>query len=161
MTKKHTVSEHEKALFRAAVKNIKPATHSPRANKSVFEAPFELYDLPQQKLNPDEFVFYQQPQSGLQHKLRQNLTSGKIPIENKLDLHGLTTTQAKLELSRYIYHCLKSKYRCVLLIHGKGKVLKNHTAHWLNQIPSVLAFCSAIPRHGGTGAVYILLKSEK
>ncbi len=54
--------------------------------------------------------------------------------------------------------------RCVLIIHGKGgrkgkvALIKTHTHHWLKQFPQILGFVSALPKHGGTGAVYVLLK---
>jgi DNA-nicking Smr family endonuclease len=37
-------------------------------------------------------------------------------------------------------------------------VLKGKVNHWLQQRDEVLAFCSARPVDGGTGAVYVLLK---
>jgi DNA-nicking Smr family endonuclease len=55
--------------------------------------------------------------------------------------------------------------RCVRIIHGKGKssegklpVLKGKVNSWLRQRDEVIAFCSARPSDGGTGAVYVLLK---
>jgi DNA-nicking Smr family endonuclease len=53
----------------------------------------------------------------------------------------------------------------VRIIHGKGNtslgkmpVLKGRVNSWLRQKNEVLAFCSARPNDGGTGAVYVLLK---
>ncbi len=50
-------------------------------------------------------------------------------------------------------------------MHGKGHgslhklpVLKTKVQGWLRQRDEVLAFCSARPVDGGTGAVYVLLK---
>ena len=50
-------------------------------------------------------------------------------------------------------------------MHGKGlrsgpagPVLKNSVQHWLSQWDEVLAFVSAQPRDGGSGALYVLLK---
>jgi DNA-nicking Smr family endonuclease len=61
--------------------------------------------------------------------------------------------------------------RCVLLIPGRGLnsplgigVLKREVQHWLTREPLkrvVLAFCTALPRHGGTGALYVLLRKYK
>ena len=55
--------------------------------------------------------------------------------------------------------------RCVRIVHGKGlssegklPVLKVKVNSWLRQKDDVLAFCSARPQDGGTGAVYVLLK---
>ena len=56
--------------------------------------------------------------------------------------------------------------RCAHIIHGKGyrsgerqPVLKRKVNYWLRLRPDVLAFCSATPRDGGTGAVYVLLRN--
>ena len=55
----------------------------------------------------------------------------------------------------------------MLVIHGKGMnspggeaVLRKLTRHWLTQRSDVLAYCDAIPRDGGKGAVLVLLKSN-
>jgi DNA-nicking Smr family endonuclease len=68
-------------------------------------------------------------------------------------------------LIRFLHECRGSGVRCVRIIHGKGHgshqrkpVLKNKVNSWLHQINDVMAFCSAIPAHGGTGAVYVLLR---
>jgi DNA-nicking Smr family endonuclease len=55
---------------------------------------------------------------------------------------------------------------CIRIIHGKGKrsrnnkgpVIKTKVNHWLRQRDDVLAFCSARPIDGGTGAIYVLLR---
>ena len=55
----------------------------------------------------------------------------------------------------------------MLIVHGKGgrvgdntAILKNLTGRWLLAHPSVVAFHSALPRQGGTGATMVLLKSR-
>ena len=60
--------------------------------------------------------------------------------------------------------------RSVLVIHGKGEtradiercsILKGGVNHWLRELETVQAFHSAQQRHGGTGAVYILLRKSE
>jgi DNA-nicking Smr family endonuclease len=53
----------------------------------------------------------------------------------------------------------------VIILHGKGDrnpdkiaLLKSHLAIWLPQLEQVMAFHSAQPQHGGSGAVYIMLR---
>jgi DNA-nicking Smr family endonuclease len=55
-----------------------------------------------------------------------------------------------------------------MVIHGKAfsqsgqqPVLKSYVNDWLRQLPQVLAFCSAQPKDGGSGALYILIKQIK
>ena len=95
----------------------------------------------------------------------KKLRKGYFSIEAELDLHGLTSREAKQHFSDFLRNCTERCLRCVHIIHGKGyrsfnntPVLKNKLNIWLKHYPAVLAFCSANPADGGTGAVYILLK---
>lgn len=102
---------------------------------------------------------------GLQHRLLQRFRNGRLPCSAELDLHGMSSAGARRELLAFLAHCSARRLRCARIIHGKGygsaaaPVLKNRLNHWLRQHPGVLAFNSAQPRHGGTGAVYVLLRS--
>ena len=42
-------------------------------------------------------------------------------------------------------------------LHGMS-VVKSHVNTWLRQHPQVLGFTSCLPRHGGTGSVYVMLR---
>ncbi len=114
-----------------------------------------------------DIIIYSRP--GPQNKLLRKLRRGQLPIEDTLDLHGLRVTDAYSEIMDFINHSLSSGYRCIKIIHGKGRgakqdvnadrpILKNKVNNWLRQIPQVMAFCSAQPNDGGIGALYILLK---
>ncbi|MFZ4076982.1 MAG: Smr/MutS family protein [Legionellaceae bacterium] len=100
----------------------------------------------------------------LARKQYQALQQGCIAIEARLDLHGLTLDAAGDALTHFIIKNHAHGKRCLLVIHGKGGQdfnaprLKNHVNHWLSQYPQILAFHSAKPKDGGTGAVYVLLK---
>lgn len=102
---------------------------------------------------------------GLQHSVVRKLRRGQYAIEGELDLHGNTVPQARERLDEFIRVMRASGKRCVRIIHGKGKssegkmpVLKGKVNTWLRQKDEVLAFCSAISRDGGTGALYVLIK---
>ena len=104
--------------------------------------------------------------NGVQNSVMQKLKRGKIPPESVLDLHGMTREQALGSLQDFIRHSRRQKHRCALIVHGKGyrsqagkPVLKPAVAHWLRQIDDVLAYCPALARDGGDGAVYVLLRS--
>ena len=105
------------------------------------------------------------------HSLRTTqhraLKRGNLPLATTLDLHGFTLKQARPAVIEFMNKAYYQKQHAVLIIHGKGyrsqasrPVLKHYLNHWLRQFPWVLAFCSAQPKHGGTGAVYVLLKSR-
>lgn len=92
------------------------------------------------------------------HLLRR-LRKRSAHIEAFLDLHGLTAEQAKNSIERFIQQACWEKMRIVAIIHGKGTgILKERLYFWLPQHPHVLAFRQAEIRHGGSGAVAVLLK---
>ena len=82
----------------------------------------------------------------------------------------MTAAIARREIFEFIEESHNLGLRSVLIIHGKGEskaererssVLKGCTDHWLRQLDIVQAFHSAQPRHGGTGAVYVLLRKSE
>lgn len=106
---------------------------------------------------------------GVQHGVYRKLKQGKYPMDARLDLHRMTVETARDELFQFIRDALSYDLRNVLLVPGRGShgnapeaILKSYVNKWLPEFEEVQAFCSAIPAHGGTGAVYVMLrKSEK
>ena len=102
---------------------------------------------------------------GVQHGVYKKLRKGHYEIDARLDLHRMTVEQARREVFHFIDECSRYELRSVIILHGKGDrnpdniaVLKSHLAVWLPQLDSVIAYHSAQKHHGGTGAVYILLR---
>ena len=94
----------------------------------------------------------------------QKLRQGKWSIQRQVDLHGQRSDEARETLSRFIRDAHKQGLRCVRVVHGKGlgsgprgPVLKGAVNVWLRNSAAVLAFSSARPVDGGTGALYVLL----
>jgi DNA-nicking Smr family endonuclease len=90
---------------------------------------------------------------------------GQMPIEARLDLHGMTQDQAHRALDGFLTHHRKLGARCVLVITGKGGpdggILRQAVPRWLNEGANrrhILAFSEAQAKHGGGGALYVLLK---
>jgi DNA-nicking Smr family endonuclease len=96
---------------------------------------------------------------------------GDYPIDATLDLHGLTRDKAHRMLNFFILHHYERGSRCLLVITGKGSrgeeqrgVLREQLPKWLDQPelrPLILALATARPKHGGTGAFYVLLKRKR
>ena len=104
----------------------------------------------------------------LDRRTAERLKRGQLPIEGRIDLHGMTQDDAHAALARFIAASRAMGRRCVLVITGKGRpnaegggVLKQAVPRWLNE-PSlraqILAFVGAQPKDGGGGALYVLLK---
>ncbi len=110
------------------------------------------------------FAAFGAPKNALKH-MRQ----GYFGIDAEIDLHGLTSQDAKKYLLSFLRDCVIDGCQCVHIVHGKGyhsqdnhPVLKNNLNLWLRQHRDVQAFCSAAPKDGGTGALLVLLYlSEK
>lgn len=104
--------------------------------------------------------------NGLNHDLKR-LKRGDFAVEGSLDLHGMTSTEAKSALVRFLNDALADRCHCVRVIHGKGRgspgkvpVLKGKVAKWLMARDEILACCSAPVHDGGSGVAWVLLKSR-
>ena len=102
---------------------------------------------------------------GVQESQMRKLKIGQVPFEGSLDLHGMSVEKARETLWAFLAEATKFEIRCVRVTHGKavrldGKrpMIKSHVNTWLRQHPQVLGFTSCQPRHGGAGAVYVMLK---
>lgn len=105
----------------------------------------------------------------LDPRVLKQLKSGELTIQAHLDLHGMVKDVARKSLNSFIRNSHAMGYRSLLIIHGRGlksdmgPVLKEGVVKWLTTgtlSHLVLAFCSARPCDGGTGAMYVLLKKR-
>jgi DNA-nicking Smr family endonuclease len=106
---------------------------------------------------------------GVQNGVFRRLKQGRYESEARLDLHRMTAARARRELFEFMEESFALGLRTVLVIHGKGQtsaererssILKGCADRWLRELDIVQAFHSAQPRHGGTGAVYVLLRKS-
>jgi DNA-nicking Smr family endonuclease len=105
---------------------------------------------------------------GVSQELLRRLRKGEFAVQSNLDLHGRTQKEARADLERFISGAWAKGERCVLVVHGRGlhstdalPVLKQKVPDWLARgrlRKHVLAFASARPPDGGTGALYVLLR---
>ncbi len=108
---------------------------------------------------------------GLDRRILRRLRRGEFSYQAILDLHGQTTTAARAEVRAFVHEGYALGHRCILIVHGRGlnsrdqvPVLKERLKGWLVQGRVgrvVLAFTSARPADGGTGAVYVLLRRRR
>ena len=108
--------------------------------------------------------------AGVDRRTAERLKRGQMAIEATLDLHGHTQAAAERELSGFLAEAQRAGRRCVLVITGKGTtkeaggVLRAQVPRWLNQPHNrarILAFAHAQPKHGGHGALYVLLRKSR
>jgi DNA-nicking Smr family endonuclease len=116
-------------------------------------------------VGPEDELYW--TMDGVQEAQMRKLKAGQIPFEGSIDLHGLTVENARQQLWEFFDEGLRLEVRCVRVTHGKAArkdgrrpLIKSHVNTWLRQHPQVLGFVSCAPRHGGTGAVYVLLRRK-
>jgi len=132
-------------------------------HKRVLKESLEI-SVEYEDLQPGDSLSFCRP--GIQNNIYRKLKKGQFNTDAELDLHGMTVAQAQDALAHFIHTSRIANDRCVRIIHGKGygssnrgPRLKPMVNQWLQKRNEILAFCSARPADGGTGAVYVLLKS--
>ncbi len=126
------------------------------------------------KASPEQRLQYSR--TSLDKASIRKLNHGQFAIEGILDLHGHTIARAQQQVWQMLHDAYERELKCVLIIHGKGgqqkkpdsdtievqtAIIKTHCAQWLQGFDFVLGYCSAKPRDGGTGALYVLLKRKR
>ena len=178
MTKPFTLDPRDRELFRQSVGPVKslrcdridPTSPHPSPiprftqadEQQVLDDMISDYFEPAE-LDTGEELYYRA--EGVQQAVLRKLRRGQFRVGPALDLHGMTVATAKAALVEFLRAARRESLSCVRVVHGKGNgsrhrgpVLKQKLNHWLRQRDEVLAFCSARPVDGGTGAVYVLLR---
>lgn len=112
----------------------------------------------------------------------RQVSSGKVSIDARLDLHGMRQRDARTELHAFLRAAQARGCKTVLIITGKGDtsvgrdhlagalgkpqrgVLRHSVPQWLGEPelrPVVLSYTSAGTRHGGDGALYVQLRKAR
>ena len=143
---KPPADEDDAQLFREAVRGVRPlepGSAPPRARPARASARFSRAD-----------------RAAVLRRLRR----GEYRVQREIDLHGLTVLEAKAALRAFLLDALEAHVHCVRIVHGKGlrsghrgPVLKSAVSGLLRRSGAVLAYVSARPVDGGTGALYVLL----
>jgi DNA-nicking Smr family endonuclease len=177
-------SPEELALWRTAMRDAKPLKRSRPAAKKTAAPQAPAAEAPP-AAKPKRVVPPPPPPpapppkppelapgriAGVDKRLAERLKRGQLPIDGMLDLHGLIQEEAHRQLDGFLAQSAHAGRRCVLIITGKGLwreesgVLREMVPRWLNEAPNrarVLAIAHAQPRHGGQGALYVLLKRKR
>lgn len=174
MSEKKEPQPSDADLFRQALEGVTPLPPSGRVKPQNPKPPARVgrHERPESVVadSLSDHVTSETPltefaRNGVSRMTLRKLKRGQFPVEDTLDLHGLTTDSARQLLLAFLHDATQQQLRCVAVIHGKGQhtesgesVLKTLTRHWLTQRGEVLAFCEAPPHMGGGGAVWVLLK---
>ncbi|TBU85582.1 Smr/MutS family protein [Phytopseudomonas dryadis] len=170
------------SLFKAELRGVKPIKHDradtgkPKRDRASLATLRQAATVRTDTLKvdglSDQFVIdvgAEDPldwaSNGVQEGQMRKLKLGQIPFDGSLDLHGMTVEKARDTLWEFLAEASKLEVRCVRVTHGKAvrmdgrkPMIKSHVNTWLRQHPQVLGFTSCLARHGGTGAVYVMLR---
>jgi DNA-nicking Smr family endonuclease len=178
---KRPQEEDDLSLFLSAMDGVEqitnrgePPTPNPRLPEIIDENAEALAELAELVAGQGDFdvaesnEFIEGAAPGIDARLLRSLRRGDFSIQARLDLHGMTQAEAKTAVDRFLTDSRRTGKRCVLIVHGRGlnsqdqiPVLKERIRVWLAQKSigkTVLAFATARPQDGGTGAVYVLLR---
>jgi DNA-nicking Smr family endonuclease len=182
MKKRRDPTEPDEAdirLFRDAIGPVRelradmppPPASRPEPRAHMFEAdeaavPGELLELafdPALMEIGEELSYLR---DGYPPRLLRQLRRGQFSIQDELDLHHMNAAAAQSSIASFLAEARQHGLRCVRIVHGKGlrskatgPVLKVLTDRLLRRRDDVVAFASARPAQGGTGAVVVLIKS--
>ena len=117
----------------------------------------------------------------LERKKTRKISSGRVEIEGRIDLHGMRQSEAHAALTRFLHRAYSSGKRWVLVITGKGAptrtalderleregvergVLRRNVPRWLAEpdlAPIIIGFTTAAINHGGEGALYVHVRKN-
>jgi DNA-nicking Smr family endonuclease len=185
-------SDDDLALWRHVTRDARPLAERPAAPKRDTSAPSEKAPPPPPAAKPKAAAkataaapaavappkipdLAKGVVAGVDKRTAGRLKRGKLPVEGRLDLHGLSQSEAERALAAFLALSQDRGHRCVLVITGKGGerraedfaqtgVLRRMVPVWLNAPRNrarVLAFDEARAQHGGAGALYVLLKRAR
>ncbi len=122
----------------------------------------------------------EKPAPQMDKRLRQRFERGELPVEARIDLHGLTLANAERALSKFLRDGIAQQKRCLLVITGKGSVrskddeigtlqkgrgvLRAWLPDYLKRGPwrdQILGLAPARQEMGGAGAFYVLLRRQR
>ncbi len=167
--------ENEKTLWDYVTKDVTPLKSKIGDNKKTEQPEKPQVKSKKQIEKSQPYRSEKTRANEIDHQTARRLKRGQIPIEGRLDLHGMTQTQAYDALQRLIPMSYGQKKRCILIITGKGTrrssdaeykpgVLKQKVPEWLREPPLqqfILKTQTAHIKDGGEGALYVYLRRQR
>jgi DNA-nicking Smr family endonuclease len=181
--RKRSLSEEERVLWESIAKQVKPLRKRPRAAKAhTIEALAVVPAAARPAAVTKPRVSVQTasppkpatpPLAPLGRRERSKLSRGRMEIDARLDLHGMTQLRAHRALFGFLQRAHGDGLTFVLVITGKGRVgvaesergvLRRQVPQWL-ALPEfrslVVGFEEAHIGHGGEGALYVRIRRSK
>ncbi len=180
------MNDDEDFLFQQAMTDVEPLRRAERvalkkdaADTEALRARRESAAAEDPQVNPladegvvprDSWYVLSFKRPGVQNGVFRKLKQGRYEAEARLNLHRMGFERARREIYEFVQQAQELGMRSVQIVHGKGEnsssveqqsIIKGGVDHWLRELEIVQAFHSARPQHGGTGAVYVLLRKSE
>ncbi len=175
MSKRGSLSEEDRILWSRVARSARPLKGKPAVAAAEVNGASEAASF-SAALAPDRIVAgaaagRTAPERARLHPFdlptRTKLSKGRLPIEGRVDLHGMTQSEAHALLFSFLHRAYADGLRYVLVITGKGSSLGSHgvlrraVPEWLATSPfrgMVSSHDAAARHHGGAGALYVRLR---
>jgi len=162
------LSEEERALWGHITRAVAPLRRVPAAASEAVRSPDRSEPASRPHAPPRAAAPRSPPGlEPLDRTLKRRLARGQVAIDDRIDLHGRTQSEAHAALLRFLRAAQAGGARLVLVITGKGAqwgergVLKRQVPLWLT-LPEfrtyVIGFDDAHVGHGGQGALYVRIR---
>lgn len=168
--------DDDRDVFEEAMEGVQPLAGRPEAPPRATPARGRGREAPARPPRPVRFKVEEDGERiegrvpGFDRRELARLRRGEIPAELSVDLHGYPEEEARGTLRDALRRARRAGLHAVRVVHGRGlrsaggPVLKAALPGWLAEPPLgswVLAFVSAPPDQGGTGATLVLLRTRK
>ena len=177
--RRRELSAEEHALWRGVARSVRPLRRHPRRAAEEGEVVIAAPPVrpvakakPLKVVAPPRVAKPSAPLAALPRREKQQLARGRLDIDARIDLHGMTQAEAHTRLVRFLRRAQSDGAKFVLVITGKGArsgdpdrgVLRRQVPLWL-QLPdlrdAVIGFEEAHLAHGGEGALYVRLRRAR
>jgi DNA-nicking Smr family endonuclease len=184
--RRRELSEEERALWRGVARSVRPLRRHAKRDAETPEpsiaAPPARTSHKGKATKPTKIVEPARaakppappPLAALARREKQQIARGRTAIDARIDLHGMTQSQAHAALVRFLRRAQGDGAKFVLVVTGKGSraadgasergVLRRQVPLWL-QLPelrdAVVGFEEAHVGHGGEGALYVRLRRTR
>jgi DNA-nicking Smr family endonuclease len=185
MTRKtvRQLTDEDRVLWRRITDTITPIGRRDRISRAEFAALLESENgrpetsgsragsrAGQNLFRPSAPVSPPKPRISIDRPVRYKISKGRIQLDARIDLHGMTQHQAHSMLLNFLHQAWQHRLRHVLVITGKGSslgsegVLSRAVPEWFATPPFhslVSGYAFAARQHGGHGALYVRLRRQK
>jgi len=162
MTKGRKPTDEEQKLWQQATKNVHPLT---KKEVVINKAPAPSMISVRKKIEGRQYkeLYINIAASEANILSSKLMPTGKVQLDGRIDLHGMTLAQAEDRLKHYLLHAQGSGKRWILVITGKGSQdnpdsLRHTVPRWLDQWSMIAGYRVAKPKDGGEGALYVWIK---